>query len=285
MNAPVLISLKELSAFNYIEFPLVAIALKSYFDGSGKSDDQSMTHITLGGFVGTHTAWEQCEKLWAHILSRHGAPYLHLSAAKSLNDPFTKEQGWTHAKVEELIRDLGQNCLSRIGWDYKKQFSGVACTVNLEDYRLACKELPGLEKVKTAEAICVDYVVTVALMHLPEDPTGTCGKAGRMEIFFDRNECFRGYLQAAWDRRKNKTDDLHKLISMIGTVRDMREVPAMQSADMLAWHKYYAYTNFDTFSKVIVDLLCPTYSKYYDREEIVRRYKPIVERASSGRSS
>jgi len=43
---------------------------------------------------------------------------------------------------------------------------------------------------KEPEAICVDFVVTIALMLLPEDHRGVLGKTGSVELYFDPNERF-----------------------------------------------------------------------------------------------
>jgi hypothetical protein len=252
----------------------VAVTIKSYYDGSGSSPDLAMSYVTLAGFSATHEAWEEFKRLWRAVLAKWSCPYLHMKEAKQLAGPFF---GWTHEEVNQLVTELANQCLAHVSWTtHPNSFYGACCTVNLVDYRRACSEFPGLNKIKSAEALCVDHVVTRALSLLPaidDSPTGKCGSA---ELFFDRGEPFLHTIKRVWEREKKKAG-IFGLIARIIPV-EMRQVPAIQAADMFAWHTNNGYSTGDSFSAMLVPLTCPSYPQYLDYDRIVERCKPALNR-------
>jgi hypothetical protein len=136
----------------------MAVAIRAYFDSSGKTDDPEARFITLAGYVGPPAAWLQFEKNWSEVLKHHNCQYLHMNEAHRLKGEFSRSKGWTTSRVLSLLTELFNECLIPAGWtNFKGQFSGASCTINLEDFRKVCNEDAQLKK-KTAESICVDYV-------------------------------------------------------------------------------------------------------------------------------
>ncbi|MSQ16464.1 MAG: hypothetical protein EXR54_02690 [Dehalococcoidia bacterium] len=72
------------SAFNYRRFLILAVAIKAYCDGSGKSDDPACQYLTLAGCIATPEAWETFEKRWHDALARNDCDYLHMTDANFL---------------------------------------------------------------------------------------------------------------------------------------------------------------------------------------------------------
>lgn len=187
--------------------------------------------------------------------------------ANGLRDKF---EGWTHDRVDAVMRDLFNTCLSPAGWDeFRGRFVGAACTVNLEDYARARTEFPRLER-KEPEAICVDHVVTIALMTLPEDLGKPFGKAGTVELTFDRGEQFRHKINRMWTARAGIRPAVMDLVSLV-TDGDMRQLPGLQAADLLAWHtNRYRREGFlgAPESGVFRVFATPNHETYFDYEAL-----------------
>jgi hypothetical protein len=258
--------------------PLTA-ALKCYLDGSGDSSDPAVTHLTLGGLIGTPEAFNEFELLWNRVLQRWGCPYLHMKDAQHLRGPFIEERGWTDEKVRRLICDLVNNCLtSAAHGKHKDAFYGATCTVNLADYREACSDLPGLQQVKTAEALCVDHVVGQALRWLPPNDSDPTGKTAGLELCFDRGERFRHQIGRVWERQRKKPG----IFGLITRITDAvsATTPALQAADLIAWHAtrgYYRNDGMELFAAMIV----PSIPRYLDYDGIVKIGTKVLARQVS----
>lgn len=260
------IPISSLSAFNFERFTVLAVTLKAYYDGSGKKDTR---FITLAGYVGTSAAWNQFEKQWSQILNHHGCQYLHMREARSLRGEF---EGWTHKRVDALLADLFNDCLSPIGWeDFKGKFYGASCTVNIADYKRAKAEIPSL---KSLESICVDYVITIALRALPENLDLPFGKEGTLELFFDKGESFLNKVDRIWRAKpRNKLEGPLQLVSGIGSL-DMHDVIGLQAADFLAWqtNRYHTHSlneGTGAFAGITRVLAAPMFEYYYDHEKLM----------------
>ncbi len=271
------IPIAELSAFNLKRFRTVAVTGKAYYDGSGKKDTQ---FLTLAGYAGTLPAWLQFEEAWAKVLERHNCSFLHMADAFFLRNEFSFANGWTHDKVNALLIDLLNECLSQTGWgDYRNEFVGVSSTVNLEDYHRACNDRPEL-KAKTPEEICVRLALRVALQVLPENKESEpFHKDGAVEIYFDENELFRSKIENEWRKYRNNRNTLWSLVASIGSVNH-RQVIGVQAADFLAWQTNRSFTgNPDNDLRTakpsaanakILTLSCPRRSSYYDYEKLMK---------------
>lgn len=251
---------------------ILAVAIQAYYDGSGKTNDPNAQYLTLAGYAGTPNAWRQFEECWSHVLERWGCQYLHMSEAHSLHKEFVAAKGWTGSRVTSLLADLFNECLSPICWDnFKGEFYGASCTVNLADYRKACADMPSLKEPK---AICVDFVVTIAMRALPENLKLPFGKEGTVELFFDKGESFMNKVDRIWrSKPNNKLKGPLQLVSGIWHA-DMRDVIGLQAADFLSWHTNRYYTHgmnegTGSFSGLIRALSTPMFvERYYDYEEL-----------------
>jgi hypothetical protein len=245
--------------------------MQAYFDGSGKSCDPSVHYLTLAGYIGSAEAWHFFEENWKEICFRRGLKYLHMQENPSY----------------EVIGDFFNECFSVTGWGkYKNKFLATACTINLDDYKKIRGEIES-GSIKEPEAYCVDFVITVSLMSLPENLGKPCGKDGLLYVCFDQNEDFINKMHPYWQtRRKNPKDPLH-LIRKLSTA-NMRDTIGLQAADFLAWqtNRYYSKgfrEHSGACSQIIRVLATPLFSQYYDYQYFKKITKD-TEQLLSGRA-
>lgn len=250
----------------------MSVAIKAYYDSSGKIDDPNTRYLTLAGYAGSPNAWRLFEERWSRVLKRHGCAYMHMREFNSSQGNF---KGWTKPKKNELKKDLFNECFSEIGWgQYKGEFVGASCTINLNDYDRACTDKPSLFK-KKPEYICTNFVVNIAMMVLPDNKNMPFGKGGTIELYFDKGEPFLHTIDRIWrDKPKNQLKGPLQLISKIAKV-DKHQVIGLQAADFLAWSSNRSYVGNPTHNyleakpdSVSADisrkLACPLYERYYD---------------------
>lgn len=243
------VSIASMSAGNSPRWRGLAMALKAYYDGSGKWSRKQRGgkpdhYLTLAGYVATAEAWAAFEVRWAEMLARWpGLHDIHMSDANSLKNQFDRKHGWDETRVRKLLEDVFNHCLSPTGWgDFKRQFVGGTCTVNLDDYRRFVDEYSALGVVEP-ELMCAEHVVPIAYRLLPEDSTHPLGRDGSIELYFDQNEGFQKTITRVWESRKWKRSDgpIQFVMSVVATIG--ARVAGIQAADILAWHTHRAFTH------------------------------------------
>ncbi len=216
------------------------MVLKSYFDGGNQADSRQYDRITLATVCGTCEQWSGLESDWKSVLSAHKAPFLHTTDAIGLQKEFSKDRGWTNDKVDSFIFGcvdvIAQHILipgrlfiprsyfRSIG---KPGLLPYTMTIRLDDYKKARARDPRLPVAVTE--ICAS------------ESLGMCFKWGRnigmqrYELFFDQGEPFYGHVYDRKHNKKSKKDiTLMSEVAHIGEL-DMRDVPALQVADLFAW--------------------------------------------------
>lgn len=216
------------------------MALKSYFDGGNEANSREYDIVTLAAFSGSGIQWGNFEEHWKHNLVKHHAKWLHTTDAATLNGPFSRDKGWTTTKVDAFIKDcvtIIERCAA-VRVKTELTFRGIrpaTVSVLLKDFKKALLKIPALE---SPTEICATQCL------------GCCFHYGeylddrqKFQLFFDQGEPFYGH---AHDRRTNrrsrKIDQIWKKVTHLGE-SDMREVPALQAADLLAWSVNHKYTD------------------------------------------
>ncbi len=253
----------------------LATTIKAYYDSSGKSNNARAQYLTLAGYAGSPKAWDEFEQRWIKALQNEKCAYLHMAEALSLQGEFAKSKGWTQKRVLKLIAELVNECLSPIGWtDFKGEFQGASCTINLTDYRKVKDELAEL---KEPESICVDFVITIALMSMPKDSNLPFGKKGMVELFFDKNEAFMHKVDRVWRSKPNK--QLQGPLRLVSTIAqlDSRQRAGLQAADLLAWstNRYYTHGMSDPIGSLASTLrvfAAPAFTEYYDYSKLKKEF-------------
>ena len=207
------------------------MSFKAYFDGAGEADRKQYKSLTLGALSGSGVQWDHFTEQWNRNLSSHRAPFLHTTDALALAPPFSKENGWSKESVRELINGC-VTVLERCATTRSRErflFIGirpVTVTVFLDDFRRALDKFPDIGSV---EHTCV--TLALAYCHAWGIFTGYA----KIQLFFDQGEHFRGHIVDRVESKRVKKDSpgLSNIVH-IGE-SDMREVPALQVADLLAW--------------------------------------------------
>jgi hypothetical protein len=204
------------------------MSFKAYFDGSGKSNNVKQKFVTLGTFAGSGVQWDHFTEAWDRNLKAHGADFLHTTDALSLHGAF---KGWTRAKVNDLIEGcvtVIERCVTVRSGD-KFTFLGlrpIATTVNLKDFRKAIAKHPD---IGTPEYLCV--IQNLAYCHTYAISMGF----SKLQLFFDRNEPFRGHVVDRVNSPRTLRDAPHMKNIIHTGESSMVDVPALQAADLLAW--------------------------------------------------
>jgi hypothetical protein len=143
---------------------------------------------------------------------------------------FTWRNGWNRKKVESLVMAL----LEYLQTLDKQRFHQFACSIDLK----ACRKLRG-------EGFTIPDPVDICNGHCPESVlvwfvTSYPGVIGDAHYFFDNSEPFKVPFEERWTKEKQNVLDLSprchywQLIKSV-TTADMKEHPALQAADLLAW--------------------------------------------------
>ncbi|MBZ5609358.1 MAG: hypothetical protein LAP38_13930 [Acidobacteriia bacterium] len=206
------------------------MALKTYLDGGNTADAQKHKVITLAEFSGFPKDWKKFDKLWKSTLRKYHAPWLHTTDAISLQGPFSPQKGWDSQTVERFIEgcvSVIEKCSTRVNAAGK--FYGVrpsTVTVHLKDFKQAQAEIPDLVSV---EHLCAITSTILAMSY------GAALGAVSFELFFDQGEPFFGHIQDRMvNRESRRASKIWDLVVHYGQT-DMRKVPALQAADLLAW--------------------------------------------------
>ena len=87
-----------------------------FYDGSTSKDGK---RITPAGYAAKPEVWREVEAGWARVLAndtnRPKAKSLHMWQANSLDEEFSVAKGWDKAKIDSLLKDLSNECLSPYG--------------------------------------------------------------------------------------------------------------------------------------------------------------------------
>jgi len=230
------------------------VAVKSFNDGSGKSDSKA---ISLACAAALEPQWLEFDKDWGELLAEYGLRCFHMADAMALRNHFTAERGWSEPRVEEIVHRIFVIL-------HKHQSMGMqfrCATVIREDYERARVEHPTLRPMAS---ICVNFTVGGLAI-----PTGE-----QAILYFDRNEEFLHKVNRVWlkKRKRKKTN--------IGWVRQVTNIIpvdsaqyAIQAADVVAWTMNRKFTVGDyrelTFR---TQFLCQLNCAEYDYNALIERY-------------
>ena len=268
----------------------ILIPLESYFDGSAQGDWRKEKLVTLAGYAADDSMWMTFDQEWDAILKddrrRAAAPYLHMREATKYKDAFHYKNGWNSKRLSFLITDL----LMYMQTIDKDRFRQFGCTIDLEAYRRL--ENQGFLFNDPIE-ICNDYCPAVALFWYFTEYPGIVHSA---HFFFDIEEPFKELFEKHWKRQKaNFLDpaanpDVWGLIKTV-TTAEMRDKPAMQAADLLAWssnrvHSVNAEVAFHDLEPLMKQIIPSTWIVFKE-QQLRERYEEIKKgehfRATPGR--
>jgi hypothetical protein len=233
---PPILSIEDLSPICDISSDHQFVILKNYFDGGNQPDSKQYDVLSLASVSGTISQWRAFEDDWKPVLKKHGAPWLHTTDAVSLkNDPFTAANGWNKTKRDAFLSDcvtvVEKHLLQpmQIKPPGKHGLMPHVVTVVLRDFIRARDNNP--EVPKDVTELCVTQSVAQAM----ERGRASFG-AHFFHLIFDQKEPFKKHVVQRQENRKARkhlAEIVNRLTSI--TEADMRNVPALQMADLFAW--------------------------------------------------
>jgi hypothetical protein len=167
--------------------------------------------------------------------------------------------------------------LSRV--EFKEQFYGATCTIELADFAKAQEEIPAL-KDRTPEQVCLDYVLQVPIAMIPTTEDGG-EKIGTAELLFDRNEPFLKYVDRLWRSPKRRKG--YHFLRHVSDVRptDSRTDPPLQAVDFLAWATNRAFSTHDAYFNFARCMTVPMVGMHLDYDKFVKEYAPPADQEKS----
>lgn len=194
--------------------------LVGYFDESGHSSETDF--FALAAFVSDDLEWVQFDKQWRTALDRNGAPYLHMREFAHFRGPFA---GWT----EERCRSLLGECVTTIN---SVKAIAVGAAMLVEDFNIFDHE--GQSRLQDPFFCCFPEVVRGVALNAFFEPENYKG-----DMVFSQQDEFRPKEMKLWNAMVHDSD----LRTRIGSLkfRNMRDVPALQAADLLAYEFRHFY--------------------------------------------
>jgi hypothetical protein len=205
----------------------ILVAMKAYFDGSGKRESD---FLVLSGVAADDKTWGGFDTESCRILSDREpkAPYLHMQELSSLNGSFKAENGWNDENAHKLVTD----CLMYAQSMDKEKFRTFTCSIDMAAYRDLQADgslLPGCYE------LCVFFSPQRVLKWYIQRFNDAFPQ--ELHYFFDQGERFKGVFEQRWIAGKKGGRGLSNhwhLIKSIATV-DSKCTPAVQLADLCAW--------------------------------------------------
>jgi hypothetical protein len=191
--------------------------IQAYFDCSGYGHDPGTLSVILAGYVATEDEWKGFAERWNAALSKYGLEYFHMKEFFHGRLPLSE---FDAPLLFDRLTFLLSDC-------FKLQSFGICCQIPKQDYEEAKALVPRLPPI---EQICGD-VGTNAIFERGDR------RVDQWQIFYDSDESkFFRQIKRHWDNKALRRAHPF-LATMVGPPQpvNMRKVPALQAADILAW--------------------------------------------------
>ncbi len=145
------------------------IALRGYFDSSGKLEND---YMTLAGVAANEQTWQEFELAWDKIIRDHTpkATYIHMREIAHQVDGFDRKLGWN----DNNAFALANNCLSYMSHRNKKMFKMFYCAIDLKAWRrLRDRNYQMPEPIEMCNRYCSEAIIAWYLSDYPEKRTST----------------------------------------------------------------------------------------------------------------
>lgn len=194
--------------------------MTGFVDESGHSS--ATEFFALAAFVAEDADWATFEDLWRQALAQSRAPYLHMREFAHRVGVF---QGWT----EDQRRQLLAGCVAAIN---SIRAIAVGAAISVTDFRA----LSGAAQSKLQDPFfcCFQEVVRGAGLTACFEPPST-----RVRMVFSKQDQFSSMARKLWDVMGATIDVKECMVSL--AFDDMRGVPALQAADLLAYEFRHYY--------------------------------------------
>lgn len=194
--------------------------LTGFFDESGHSS--ATEFFALAAFVAEDADWATFGDRWRQALAQSGASYLHMREFAHRVGAF---KGWT----EEQRRGLLAGCVDAIN---SIPAIAVGAATSVADFMaLSPQEQTTLQDPFFC---CFQEVVRGAAISACFEPPGI-----RVRMIFSQQDEFSAMARQLWDVMASAIDVKERMESL--AFQDMRGVPALQAADLLAYEFRHYY--------------------------------------------
>jgi len=247
------------------------IAFESYFDCSGGV--KNTPYLTLAGMAADDSMWSEFNRGWNDILRSSNPPaaYMHMTEALTLRGEFDQKKGWSNQSIYKLAYKL----LKFMSEMDKTKFRQFMCAIDMHAYRKL--ESEGIQMHGPIE-ICNKCPETVLSWYVTKYP----GVIQHLHFFFDQGEPFKEGFEQLWTSNKNNVLGSHgadifwSLLKTISSA-DMRDHPALQAADMLAWSVNRGLTSkgdrpFKAWAHIMHQVI-PTSGIIWNEERLRKHYE------------
>ena len=225
------------------------MVLKSYFDGGNQADSTQYDLLSLAAISGRNTEWKPFERDWERNLKRHCAPFLHTTDAVSNKRNY---KNWTSVRINAFLTDCVRVALEHIARPSTPNGRGkfglypYIVTVCLKDFAQA-KLLDGVSR--NANEVCLRQALHASMLW--GDDQAQCTQ---QSLCFDRGEPFYGFVCNILESRRARREALGLSRIISRTEADMRDVPALQLADLYAWSvNHHSQQNTRKWHKDLLD--------------------------------
>ncbi len=215
----------------------ILVALRVHIDSSGKKKDHIMT---VAVFAGYDEIWSEFESGWNAILAGNDpvASYVHMNEIRQLEKEFHWRLGWNQHKAFSLVT----KCLVYMSRMAKDRIRMFYCSIDLVAWRkLESEGYDLVDPIELCNEFCMGVVLKWYIDKYPDDSMVYLGpnSPDSVHYFFDRGEEFAEPFKKHWSKGKDAFEETGKangwtLIDEVSEV-DMKKVPGVQAADILAW--------------------------------------------------
>jgi hypothetical protein len=192
-------------------------------------------------------------------------------------DGFDSNLGWTN----ENAFGLSNKCLGYMSHLDKTRFRMFYSSVDLQAWRKLRAET---YQLPSPIDLCTDTcAMGIFVWYIDKYPEVLNLHGDKLEMFFDRGEPFKGSFEKRWRAesqkyKQTKVWNSWQLISRISSV-DMKAVPGLQAADILAWA-----VNRDAsiskgkgkFFRHIMHHVIPASFAVWDEALLRRKHRPLL---------
>lgn len=194
--------------------------LTGFFDESGHSS--ATEFFAIAAFVAEEAHWTTFSARWRRALAHSGAPYLHMREFAHRVGAF---KGWT----EDQRRGLLAGCVDAIN---SIPAIAVGAATSVADFMALNSEAQG--KLQDPFFCCFQEVVRGAAISACFEPPGAC-----VRMIFSQQDEFSAMARQLWDVMASAIDVRDRMDSL--AFQDMRGVPPLQAADLLAYEFRHYY--------------------------------------------
>ena len=221
-------SLSEVGGLAVYPFPVTAMAVKAFYDGSGDPRTKTDPYFVLSGYAASKSVFAEVEAKWRSVTEKYGASYLHMREAACLRGEFNRAKGWDGDKADRLVLEAASSLK-----EFGDSLWAVAYGVNLKEWGCERKRMGRGSSYQDVYEECARFCFGNIVNGLHEDPNNEVGK---LEIYHANGDSMLfSRLVKLWKRRdiQKKHEWARRLLSV--SSMNMRITPGLQMADLLAW--------------------------------------------------